>query len=353
MIQPPRGFGENPVAIYHDPDLPPSHHYLAAYRWLAEDFRADAVDHLASTAPWSGCPARGSACPRGARRTRCSRDLPLVYPFIVNDPGEGTQAKRRGQRRPPSTTWSRRWPAPSSPPAGWPSSSSCWTSTPPSPRSTRTSCRAVRAQIWSLVARRPACTTTSRRSGRAAGRRPSSTASCCTSTATCARSRTPRSATACTSSAPPRPGRRAGQPGPGHPARAPAVERPLGQPWRRPARRPRPRRRRSHPIRTPHPAAPLAPSDPSAVSAPSAPSVRVETDRYERIAREVIEAIAATNWDATRAQKWPPASSPPRPPSTPPMRLSCPTPCRSSRGHFRPPRHSRPSIKILRQFWLL
>ena len=34
MVQPPRGFGENPVAIYHDPDLPPSHHYLAAYRWL-------------------------------------------------------------------------------------------------------------------------------------------------------------------------------------------------------------------------------------------------------------------------------------------------------------------------------
>ena len=31
MIQPPRGFGENPVAIYHDPELPPSHHYLAAY----------------------------------------------------------------------------------------------------------------------------------------------------------------------------------------------------------------------------------------------------------------------------------------------------------------------------------
>ncbi|MGC0341766.1 cobalamin biosynthesis Mg chelatase CobN [Streptomyces sp. SLBN-8D4] len=34
MIQPPRGFGENPIAIYHDPDMPPSHHYMAAYRWL-------------------------------------------------------------------------------------------------------------------------------------------------------------------------------------------------------------------------------------------------------------------------------------------------------------------------------
>src|ERR1035441_3169517 len=46
MIQPPRGFGENPVAIYHNPDLPPSHHYLAAYRWLAQDFGADAIVHL-------------------------------------------------------------------------------------------------------------------------------------------------------------------------------------------------------------------------------------------------------------------------------------------------------------------
>ncbi|MDT4989545.1 MAG: cobaltochelatase CobN, partial [Micromonosporaceae bacterium] len=44
MIQPPRGFGENPIAIYHDPDLPPSHHYLAAYRWLADN--VDSVVHL-------------------------------------------------------------------------------------------------------------------------------------------------------------------------------------------------------------------------------------------------------------------------------------------------------------------
>ena len=51
MVQPPRGFGEKPVAIYHDPDLPPSHHYLAAYRWIAATpdnggFGADAVVHL-------------------------------------------------------------------------------------------------------------------------------------------------------------------------------------------------------------------------------------------------------------------------------------------------------------------
>jgi len=46
IVQPPRGFGENPVAIYHDPDLPPSHHYLAAYHWLDAGFGADAIVHL-------------------------------------------------------------------------------------------------------------------------------------------------------------------------------------------------------------------------------------------------------------------------------------------------------------------
>src|SRR4029078_8556419 len=46
MVQPPRGFGEKPVAIYHDPDMPPSHHYLAAYHWLDSGFGADAIVHL-------------------------------------------------------------------------------------------------------------------------------------------------------------------------------------------------------------------------------------------------------------------------------------------------------------------
>src|SRR4051794_10670314 len=46
MVQPPRGFGEKPIAIYHDPDLPPSHHYLAAYWWLRSEFGAHAVVHV-------------------------------------------------------------------------------------------------------------------------------------------------------------------------------------------------------------------------------------------------------------------------------------------------------------------
>ncbi|WP_253882054.1 cobaltochelatase subunit CobN [Actinomadura rupiterrae] len=96
MIQPPRGFGENPVAIYHDPDLPPSHHYLAAYRWLDNEFGADAVVHLGKHGTLEWLPGKGLGLSEECAPDGVLGDLPLVYPFIVNDPGEGTQAKRRG-----------------------------------------------------------------------------------------------------------------------------------------------------------------------------------------------------------------------------------------------------------------
>ncbi|WP_433457589.1 cobaltochelatase subunit CobN [Micromonospora sp. CA-248212] len=100
LIQPPRGFGENPIAIYHDPDLPPSHHYLAAYRWLAAPvsdggFGADAVVHLGKHGTLEWLPGKGLGLAAGCAPDAVLADLPLVYPFIVNDPGEGTQAKRR------------------------------------------------------------------------------------------------------------------------------------------------------------------------------------------------------------------------------------------------------------------
>ena len=96
MIQPPRGFGENPVAIYHDPDLPPSHHYLAAYRWLTHDFGADALVHLGKHGTLEWLPGKGLGLSASCGPDAVLGELPLVYPFIVNDPGEGTQAKRRG-----------------------------------------------------------------------------------------------------------------------------------------------------------------------------------------------------------------------------------------------------------------
>ncbi|MBA0048277.1 cobaltochelatase subunit CobN [Mycobacteroides sp. LB1] len=100
LVQPPRGFGENPVAIYHDPDLPPSHHYLAAYRWLSAPreeggFGADALVHLGKHGNLEWLPGKTVGLSADCATDAALGDLPLIYPFLVNDPGEGTQAKRR------------------------------------------------------------------------------------------------------------------------------------------------------------------------------------------------------------------------------------------------------------------
>ncbi|WP_327587253.1 cobaltochelatase subunit CobN [Nonomuraea sp. NBC_00507] len=95
MVQPPRGFGENPIAIYHDPDLPPSHHYLAAYRWLSAQFGAHAMVHVGKHGNLEWLPGKSAGMSASCGTDAAIGDLPLVYPFLVNDPGEGTQAKRR------------------------------------------------------------------------------------------------------------------------------------------------------------------------------------------------------------------------------------------------------------------
>ncbi|MGA9872809.1 MAG: cobaltochelatase subunit CobN [Rhodococcus sp. (in: high G+C Gram-positive bacteria)] len=100
MVQPPRGFGERPVAIYHDPDLPPSHHYLAAYRWIQASrtdggFGADAMVHLGKHGNLEWLPGKTLGMSASCGTDAALGDLPLIYPFLVNDPGEGTQAKRR------------------------------------------------------------------------------------------------------------------------------------------------------------------------------------------------------------------------------------------------------------------
>ncbi|ORV91085.1 cobaltochelatase subunit CobN [Mycolicibacterium iranicum] len=99
MVQPPRGFGENPVAIYHDPDLPPSHHYLAAYHWLdhgfTDAFAADAIVHLGKHGNLEWLPGKTLGMSAACGTDAALGNQPLIYPFLVNDPGEGTQAKRR------------------------------------------------------------------------------------------------------------------------------------------------------------------------------------------------------------------------------------------------------------------
>ncbi|OLV19174.1 cobaltochelatase subunit CobN [Deinococcus marmoris] len=99
-LQPPRGYGMNPDAIYHTPDLPPTHHYYALYRWLREPvalggYGADAMVHVGKHGTLEWLPGKGVGLSQNCFPDSLLGDLPLFYPFVINDPGEGTQAKRR------------------------------------------------------------------------------------------------------------------------------------------------------------------------------------------------------------------------------------------------------------------
>jgi cobaltochelatase CobN len=97
LVQPARGYNLDPKATYHDPALPPPHSYLAAYAWLADSFRADAVIDLGKHGTLEWLPGKALALSAECFPEAVLGPAPHLYPFIVNDPGEGTQAKRRAQ----------------------------------------------------------------------------------------------------------------------------------------------------------------------------------------------------------------------------------------------------------------
>jgi cobaltochelatase CobN len=94
-IQPARGYNIDPKETYHDPDLVPPHGYLAFYAWLRESFGADAVVHMGKHGNLEWLPGKALALSETCCPEAVLGPVPHVYPFIVNDPGEGTQAKRR------------------------------------------------------------------------------------------------------------------------------------------------------------------------------------------------------------------------------------------------------------------
>ena len=94
-IQPPRGYSLDPQAIYHSPKLPPPPAYLAFYLWLREELRADAIVHMGKHGNLEWLPGRSIALGKEDYPSLCLGPIPLIYPFIVNNPGEGIQAKRR------------------------------------------------------------------------------------------------------------------------------------------------------------------------------------------------------------------------------------------------------------------
>jgi cobaltochelatase CobN len=94
-IQPARGYNIDPKETYHDPDLVPPHHYFAFYMWLRYQYGADAVIHLGKHGNLEWLPGKALALSEACYPEAVLGPIPNIYPFIVNDPGEGAQAKRR------------------------------------------------------------------------------------------------------------------------------------------------------------------------------------------------------------------------------------------------------------------
>jgi len=96
-IQPARGYNVDHSAVYHDPDLVPPHGYLAFYFWLRRSYGAHAVIHVGKHGNLEWLPGKGVGLSAHCWPDATLGAMPNIYPFIVNDPGEGAQAKRRTQ----------------------------------------------------------------------------------------------------------------------------------------------------------------------------------------------------------------------------------------------------------------
>ena len=92
-IQPDRGDTGDRRAAYHDPDLPPCHGYIAFY--LALHGTADALVHLGTHGSLEWLPGKAAALSALCWPAALAQGLPVIYPFIVNNPGEAAAAKRR------------------------------------------------------------------------------------------------------------------------------------------------------------------------------------------------------------------------------------------------------------------
>jgi len=96
-LQPARGYNIDPVRSYHDPALVPPHGYFAFYAWLRQSFAVQAIVHLGKHGTLEWLPGKSLALSAACYPEAVLGPMPHLYPFIVNDPGEGTQAKRRAQ----------------------------------------------------------------------------------------------------------------------------------------------------------------------------------------------------------------------------------------------------------------
>src|SRR6185312_7710663 len=93
-VQPERGEVGHRDADYHDLSRTPRHAYVAFYLWLRRE-AVDAVIHMGAHGTLEWLPGKSVALSSACWPDALIGDVPVIYPFIVNDPGEAAQAKRR------------------------------------------------------------------------------------------------------------------------------------------------------------------------------------------------------------------------------------------------------------------
>jgi cobaltochelatase CobN len=109
-LQPDRGIAAKRKADYHDTGLPPCHSYVAFYIWLRQHEKIDAMIHCGTHGTLEWLPGKAAALRDDCAPEAVLGAVPVIYPFIVNNPGEAAQAKRRicaltiGHLTPPLTS---------------------------------------------------------------------------------------------------------------------------------------------------------------------------------------------------------------------------------------------------------
>jgi cobaltochelatase CobN len=94
-IQPNRGYLGSDADIYHSQEVVAPHNYLAYYKWLEKVFKADAVIHMGCHGTLEWLPGKGTGLSRKCYPDLVLGHIPHIYPYIIDNPGEGIQAKRR------------------------------------------------------------------------------------------------------------------------------------------------------------------------------------------------------------------------------------------------------------------
>jgi cobaltochelatase CobN len=94
-LPPDRGRTSDRRAAYHDAALPPRHALLAFALWLRHVFKADAMVHMGAHGTLEWLPGKAVALTAACFPEAVTGPLPVIYPFLVSNPGEAAQAKRR------------------------------------------------------------------------------------------------------------------------------------------------------------------------------------------------------------------------------------------------------------------